>query len=340
MKVRMKDIAKLANVSEATVSLVLNDKPSRISESKKVEIKKIAAELNYIPNIAAQSLAKRKTNTIGIVIPDIENPFFAKLSKEIEKQLREIGYLTILTNSNDGFENEKALISTLLNRGVDGLILALSNQAFHDTNELQQFLLNIPIPFVLVDRPLHNKTISQVYFDSFNGAYLLTKELLERGHQRIVCMIGDNHVPNAQSKIAGMQKAFAEYNVSFAKHDIVEIGYTFEDGYHKSDAYLLNKEMTAISATNDMVALGIMKRAKELAINIPNDKSLIGYDKLAIIEMVDIELSSVNQDTKKLAINTTCLLEKLLQNNHPEQIILNPELVLKKSIRTIGKTEV
>lgn len=338
MRVRMKDIAKLANVSEAAVSLVLNDAPSRISEEKKQEIKRIASELNYVPNIAAQSLAKNQSHIIGLVVPDIENPFFAKLGKEIETALRALGYLTIIVNSDDSFSNEQKLVQTLLNRGVDGLILGLSNEAFHVPKELQQFLSTVRVPFVLVDRPLTTLSINQVYFDSFKGGYDIAQRVIKAGHQKIALMVGDKKVPNAQSKIEGVQLAFETNSLEFKEEQVLEVGYHFEDGYSKSATVLQDPSITAIIATNDIVAFGVMKKARELKIKIPDDKSLIGYDQLLMTEMLDIPLASVEQNTHKLAEQSVQLLIKTLgKKDLVKEIILKPKFKNNKSLKKVKK---
>ena len=136
-KVTLKDIAKIANISSAAVSIILNDKPSRISEEKKAEVKKIAAELNYRPNKIARSLLSTSTKTIGILIPDIENPFFSKLVRDIEQKMSIEGYSTLIANSNDLYASDIHHINEFLDRQVDGIIACVSNETYLDMEEFQ-----------------------------------------------------------------------------------------------------------------------------------------------------------------------------------------------------------
>ncbi|MBO0440558.1 LacI family DNA-binding transcriptional regulator [Candidatus Enterococcus ikei] len=337
MKIRMKDIAKMANVSEAAVSLVLNDKPSRISEKKKQEIKKIAKELNYVPNIAAQSLAKNASQTIGVVIPDIENPFFSKLCKQLEEQFRAMGYLTIIVNSNDDFTVEKNLIQMLLNRGVDGLIIALSNESFSFKEEQEQFLREIDAPFVLVDRQVSFTGVNQVYFDSQEGGKLSAEYLLENGHRNIAFMTGDVKVPSTLDRIQGYQQALQSYGIKVREDYIIETGYRFNDGMKKAKELFALTDVTAVISSNDMVAFGILKQALINEKAIPENLSVIGYDRLEIADILGISLATVEQNSSSLTEQAVTLLKNILTNQKKktESIILKPSLFKGESVKKI-----
>ncbi|EOH99956.1 hypothetical protein UAW_00356 [Enterococcus haemoperoxidus ATCC BAA-382] len=337
MKIRMKDIAKMANVSEAAVSLVLNDKPSRISEKKKQEIKTIAKELNYVPNIAAQSLAKKASQTIGVVIPDIENPFFSKLCKQLEERFRVWGYLTIIVNSNDDFTVEKNLIQMLLNRGVDGLIIALSNESFSFKEEQEFFLKEIDAPFVLVDRQVSFAGVNQVYFDSQAGGKLSTEYLLENGHRNIAFMTGDFKVPSTLDRINGYKQALESYGVKIREDYIIETGYRFNYGIEKAKALFALTDVTAVLTSNDMVAFGVLKQALSSGKSIPEDLSIIGYDRLEMADILGISLATVEQNISSLTEQAVTLLKNILTKENPktESIILKPNLFKGESVKKI-----
>ncbi|MBO0473716.1 LacI family transcriptional regulator [Enterococcus sp. DIV0840] len=337
MKIRMKDIAKMANVSEAAVSLVLNDKPSRISEKKKQEIKTIAKELNYVPNIAAQSLAKKASQTIGVVIPDIENPFFSKLCKQLEEQFRALGYLTIIVNSNDDFTVEKNLIQMLLNRGVDGLIIALSNESFSFKEEQERFLKEIDAPFVLVDRQVSFTGVNQVYFDSQAGGKISTEYLLENGHQNIAFMTGDFKVPSTLDRINGYKQALESYGVKVREDYIIETGYRFNDGMEKAKELFALPAATAVLTSNDMVAFGVLKQALSSGKSIPEDLSIIGYDRLEMADILGISLATVEQNSSALTEQAVMLLKNILtkQKQKTESIILKPKLFKGESVKKL-----
>lgn len=337
MKIRMKDIANLANVSEAAVSLVLNDKPSRISEKKKQEIKTIAKELNYIPNFAAQSLAKKASQTIGIVIPDIENPFFSKLCKQLEQRFRAAGYLTIIVNSNDDFTMEKNLIQMLLNRGVDGLIIALSNESYSVKNEQERFLKEIDAPFVLVDRQVSFNGVNQVYFDSREGGQLSTEYLLENGHRNIAFMTGDFKLPSTLERIAGYKQALQSRGISIEEEYIIETGYRFNCGIEKAKHLFELTDVTAVITSNDMVAFGVLKQALISGKKIPEELSIIGYDRLEIADILGMSLATVEQNIFSLTEQSVTLLKNMLTKKQEKDttIVLKPCLYKGKSVRTI-----
>ncbi|MGX7203407.1 hypothetical protein BCR22_13540 [Enterococcus plantarum] len=337
MKIRMKDIAKMANVSEAAVSLVLNDKPSRISEKKKQEIKAIAKELNYVPNIAAQSLAKKASQTIGVVIPDIENPFFSKLCKQLEEGFRTLGYLTIIVNSNDDFTVEKNLIQMLLNRGVDGLIIALSNASFSFKAEQEQFLKEIDAPFVLVDRHVSFTGVNQVYFDSEAGGKLSAEYLLKNGHRNIAFMTGDFKVPSTLDRLNGYKQALESYGVKVKEEYIIETGYRFNCGMEKAKELFALTDVTAVLTSNDMVAFGVLKQALSNGKTIPDDLSIIGYDRLELADILGISLATVEQNSLALTEQAVGLLKNILTSRKvkTETIILKPMLFKGESVKNL-----
>ncbi|MBP2098567.1 LacI family DNA-binding transcriptional regulator [Enterococcus rivorum] len=337
MKIRMKDIAKMANVSEAAVSLVLNDKPSRISEKKKKEIKAIAKELNYVPNMAAQSLAKKASQTVGIVIPDIENPFFSKLCKQLEEQFREIGYLTIIVNSNDDFTVEKSLIQMLLNRGVDGLIIALSNESFSSKEKQESFLKEIDAPFILVDRHVAFSGVNQVYFNSYNGGRISTEYLLQNGHRKIAFMTGDFKVPSTMDRLKGYQQALEKYGEELNEDYIIETGYRFNFGMEKAKNLFELEDVTAVITANDMVAFGVLKQGLISGKRIPEELSIIGYDRLEIADILGVSLATVDQNISLLSEQTVGLFQKIMtkRTKKTEQIILEPTLFQGESVKKI-----
>lgn len=338
MKIRMKDIAKLANVSEAAVSLVLNDKPSRISDKKKKEIKKIAQELNYVPNMAAQSLAKKATRTIGVVIPDIENPFFSKLCKQLEERFREIGYLTIIVNSNDDFMVERNLIQMLLNRGVDGLIIALSNESFSSQGKQESFLKEIEAPFILVDRHVAFEGVNQVYFNSQHGGKVATEYLLENGHRNIAFMVGDLKVSSTIDRKKGYQQALEEYGVKMNEGYIIETGYRFNSGMTQAKKLFDLAGVTAVITANDMVAFGVLKQAVINGRKIPEELSIIGYDHLEIAAILGISLTTVDQNVSLLSEETVTLLQQIItkKTKNTKTVILKPSLFKGESVKKLN----
>jgi len=337
MKIRLKDIAEMTGVSVGAVSQVLNNKPIRMSEDKKEEIRELARKNNYSPNIAAKSLVSNKSNTIGLVVPDINNPFFANLAQLIEKNLREQGYILILVNSDDKFTSEVELIRLLINRGVDALILIFSNEAYANEKKLQSLLKEINVPFVLADRAIATCGASQVAYDNVLGGYLATNFLLENGHRNIGAMMSFTNSTNAMYRHQGYLKALKEYDITPKKEWEVATQFQFEDSYEKAEQLLKNKEITGIVAGNDLIALGIIKRAKEMGIAIPDELSLVGYDNIFLNDLLEIGLTSVEQNVSDLAQATVGELQNVMKGSKGQQIQLNPKLVVRQSVKNINE---
>lgn len=271
------------------------------------------------------------------MIPDIENPFFSKLCKQLEEQFRALGYLTIIVNSNDDFTVEKNLIQMLLNRGVDGLVIALSNESFSSKEEQEHFLREIDAPFVLVDRHVSFSDINQVYFDSQAGGRLSTEYLLEKGHRNIAFMTGDFKVPSTLDRIKGYQQALQKYDIEYREEYIIETGYRFKYGMEKAKELFALNGVTAVLTSNDMVAFGVLKQAAISAKSIPEELSIIGYDHLEIADILEVSLATVEQDSSSLTDQAVALLKNMLtmKKKKTETIILKPILIEGESVKKL-----
>ncbi|WP_323616957.1 LacI family DNA-binding transcriptional regulator [Erysipelothrix rhusiopathiae] len=326
-KVRLKDIAKLAHVSEASVSLVLNDAPSRISEDKKTEIKRIAEELNYRPNYVARSLSTNKTQTIGLIIPDIENPYFSSFSKHVEDLLRKEGYLVFMVNSDDHVENDRTLIKELKDRQVDGLILCPALDAYRVNADVQQELDSIGVPFVLVDRIFENIQTNQVSYDNEYGGYLATQYLIEQGCKHIACFTGSLLTYGGRQRYEGHLRALEESGYPITKANRYEGDYRYETGYVFGKDVVARKDIDGVFACNDLMAYGLLKAMDDVGLTQKTLK-VVGYDNLKQSEMFGIPLTSVSQDLSVLAMHASKhLLKQIEDQSYQEDTVLKPELV-------------
>jgi len=337
MKVRMKDIAELANVSETTVSLVLNDRPSRISQEKRAEILRIAKELNYLPNMMARGLASRKTNIIGLILPDVENPFFATLAKEIQQQLYQDNFFTIFVNSNDMQDIEFKLIDELINLGVEGLLIALSNESYLNRSEMINKLSQLSVPYVLLDRNYDDLDAYQVFFDNELGGYLATKHLIDLGHKQIGFINGPSYIESINQRFLGYQRALSEANIPYNEDYTVTGDLKFLSGYTIAPHLLAHKELTGVVSANDLMLFGFMKKAAETGIRIPEQLSVVGYDKSKMEQIYPLKLTTVFQDVHLLGKKAWSLLNKLINNNKSvnKKIKLLPKLTVGDSTKRI-----
>ncbi len=337
MTVKLKDIAKQANVSISAVSLVLNNKPCRISEEKKELIKKIAKDNNYTPNINARSLITNETKTFGLIIPDVENIFFSKLTKIIETYCRQFGYALIIVNSNDEYKEDLHLIDLLLARGIDGLFITISNSSYSHEEEVSSKLQNLSIPYIMVDRVFDDLNCNQVYFDNVKGAYLATKHLIENGHKKISCISNSIYSKNSISRYEGYKIAMEEHGLNIREDYIIQGDYRIQSGYNAGDI-IVNIDTTAVFVTNDMMTLGLLKRLKKENIKIPEDLSIVSYDNLLNDFLLDIQITSIDQKVSKLATTACELMLDIIKGkyNKSKKICLDPELILKDSVKNIN----
>jgi len=331
-KATIKDIAEKVSVSTTTVSLVLNSKPTRVAQATKDRIFEVARELNYKPNIHAKSLVTNKTNTIGLVIPDIENAFFSSFSKAVEDISYDHDYMVLLVNSNDYHERSTKVIKMLLNRGVDGLLIVSANESYKEEflNDYKALLKDIGIPFVLIDRVFDDINANSVSFNGELGGYLATKHLIEKGNSIIACITGPKGSRTTTSRLAGYKRALNEYKIAFNKNIIFEGDYHFDSGYREmNNAY--ETDATAIFAFNDLMAFGALNNIHRM--NMDNNYDIIGYDNIKDSSMINYNIDSIEQNSKKIGAEACRILYEQIKTNKSNnvvQVVLEPELIVNK----------
>ncbi|MHC9533501.1 LacI family DNA-binding transcriptional regulator [Dellaglioa sp. L3N] len=339
MKFGIKDIAKEANVSLTTVSLVLNNKISRISETKKKEIKQIAEDNDYRPNSAAVALSTHISYNIALIVPDITNPFFAKLIKVIIKKLNEKKYNVLIFDSNNSYNDEKSAIKSSISTGTDGFLLIPSNELFSiEVIEFNELFSNIDKPLVLLNA-YTDKKISYVNFDNIKGAELATQELIDHGHKKIAFIKGHDHFVNAIERYQGYQNILLKNKIRFDKNLIFSGDYSIQSGYDIAPNILNNPNITAIVSSNDLMLFGIIKWAKVNQVNISNKISMVGFDNNPYDEILELPLTTIDQDTEKMATKAIKMLLHKIQ--HPstkvEHVVIDPILIQRESVHDLIK---
>ena len=219
MRTTIKDIAQKTGLSITTVSLVLNGKADKISEESKELVLRVAKELNYRPNQIAVGLVKKRTNTLGLIIPDISNIFFSELAKGVEDEGRKYDYNVILCNTNDRHDLEVEYVNVLAAKGIDGIILDMSVEDSEEkARKSLSLLLSYGIPAVIVDRYSDDKNFTSIYIDNEQGAYLATQYLIDLGHKRIGCVTGPSSERTSMDRLRGYSKAMQEHNIPWMKN--------------------------------------------------------------------------------------------------------------------------
>lgn len=318
----IKDVAKLANVSVATVSRFFNN--GYISKDAKERVLKAIEQLNYSPNMMAQGLNHKKSNTIALVIPDITNPYFPELARSVEDVASENGYSVLLFNSDEEDKKIEKYVTLAQQKYIDGIILASPIKNYQDVN----------IPVVVLDR-VFDKGIDSVVSNNKKGGRLATKYLLDTGCQKVAHIRGPLHTNTARERYEGYLESVQKY--SWFHNDLIVDG-NFDMKSAQQETYKLLSQITSIDgifAGNDLMAVGAIKAIKELKLNIPEDISLIGFDGIALSQYVEPELSTIAQPIYNMgALSTKVLLDKI-KNPLKETVYheLDVSIILRDSTR-------
>lgn len=329
--VTLKDIAKQAGVSTTTVSRALNNKDD-ISSPTKEKILRIVKQMGYTPNAVARGLKIKRTETIGAVIADISDPFFAPIVKGIEKAARKEGYHLILCDTDEDYPTEKEALKTLIEKRVDGLLITPAQTEYQDIVELKRKKL----PFVLLGRHFDFELLETDYVatDDVKGAFSVTTYLIKKGHKRILFINGPMYISSAKERLAGYKRGLLEAGVEIDVSLIKEGGIKMEDGYRIMKEELKKSfEFTAVFAYSDFVALGVMKALKEANLEIPRDVAVAGYDDIDIASFLEVPLTTVRIPKYELGVEGFKLLRKKMTGeiSSPKKVILPTELVVRKS---------
>lgn len=331
----LKDVAISCGVSSTAVSLVLNNKPSNLSEKTKELIKETAAKLGYRPDPTARSLATKKTNTIGVIIPDISNAFFSEAVRHIQVELSKYGYDMFLCNTEEKYANDLKYLELLISRNVDGLILTMSAESLTMDHQdtIKSMLKDSKIPYVLFDRFFEGNE-SKVYVDNEASGYEMTKHLLQNGHTNIGVITGPLVLNSSRDRLKGVKRALKESGIELEKDNVVTGFYDMETG-RIGGKKLLN-QVSAIFAFNDLQAFGVIETAKQLGKQIPQDVSLVGFDDIFYSAILETQLTTVRQPIYDMSKAISDLLMKMVSNiEHHEVIKLPAVLIQRNSVKKI-----
>lgn len=333
MSIKLKDIAKAAGVSEATVSLALNDN-EMVKLETQIKVKRIAQEMGYSPNAMARGLAKRKSATIGLIIPDIESAYYGKLVRCVDENVREIGYSLILALSNDKPEVEKQIVGDFISNRVEGIIIAPVNRVNTDLRYIHE-LNRHRIPCVFATAHYPDTDVPYAMVDLEEGTYRLVKYLLDLGHRNIYFLAGSPKVITTAYRINGFVRAFQEREVIVGEKYFIECGrLDYEQSRKTTEKLLANeKDIDAIITINDMMALGVQNILNEKGIRVPDDISVAGYDNMIFSTIAGIPITTINQDIGQISWNAVNMLLGCIRNGGGanEKVLISPELIIRES---------
>lgn len=333
--VTIKDVAKEAGVSIATVSRVLNDNYP-VSDESREKVLEACKKLKYRPNDVARSLKHNRTNTIGLVVPDISNPYFMRIAISIERIVSEYGYNIIFASTHEDKNKEIELLETFYERRVDFLVLATRQR---DSKKINQFI-DQGFKIILVDSSLDNVKTDVIVEDNYNGAYSLTEELIKAGHEKIGIINGLMSVSTAKERYRGFYEACNDYGIK------INEGYILNGDYGRSKSYKVTMDMfkkykklpSAMFSANNYMTEGFMIACKEFGLSIPDDISLVSFGEISVPELTEPRLTIINQDSEYMGQRVGEVIVKRLDNSQPnayrEHVIKN-QIKYGKSIKVI-----
>jgi len=335
-KVSLADVAKSLGVSKTLVSLVLNDKGDEkgISKDTQSRVRNKVKELNYKPNQFARGLRVGKSNTIGLVVADISNSFYAKICRSIEDNCTANGYNLIICSSDENPEKESTLIQMLIDRQVDGLIISTTQNNNKDINLLKKS----NFPFVLIDRHIPNIESNFVIVDNKAGAKNAVEHLIRLGKKRIGHLtISPSHLSSLKDRTAGYKEALKENKIKFDDSLIREI--SFEN--IKEDVRSALKELmsapqsiNSLFVANNNIAVACLACLKEMNISIPQDIALVSFDDIDAFNLCSPPVSAVSQPILKMGEQAVKILIENIKNTkvtEPVKVLLPTQLEIRQS---------
>ncbi len=336
--VTIKDVARKANVSIATVSRVLN-KNYFVSPELEQKVMDAIKQLNYYPNSVARSLKNESTQTIGLIVSDISNSFFTFVNRSVENILKQYNYNLIVCSTDNEKEKELSYLKLLLEKKVDGIIL-------NTTGFNHEFISSISqqIPIVLCGRKINFPSFKGDFADSDNttGAYQMTQHLIEKGHRRIGVICGQQSISSGIERIEGFRRAMQSIGVSVDDHYPYQFygNYNCSDSGHEGAQHLLSLDLppTAVLAMNNELAVGALRYFRTHSIRVPEDISLICYGNILNRDLFYIQPSYIDMDPRIIGTRVGELLIERIEHKNElpnREILFAPVLVEGNSVKSI-----
>jgi len=327
MTITLKDIAKRAGVHPSTVSRILRGTETlQVSEKTRERVLVIAKELNYTPNKLARAFRLKKTCSIGLIIPDISNSFFAGIVKSIETESYNSGYNLMICNTDEDQEKEIKFINDLINRGVDGLIIAPAQ----DTNEHILKLLNMEFPFVLIDRYFDGLETNAVISDNEDSAFNATVYLAKYGHKRIGFVSGRRKLYTIQKRMAGYRKAVKQLHLDSDEFLVAGDDFTICSGLEAALKMLTAPNPpTAILISGNMISVGVIEAISEIGASVPKDISLIGFTDSLFAPHLATPLTTIAHPLNEMGEKA---FDILLRNMKSDQQLPSTKIIVKTKL--------
>ena len=336
-KVSLKDVAKYVGVSTALVSYVINnkEKEARVSESMTKKIREAVIKLNYQPNQIAKSLKSGRSDTIGLIVADISNPFFSSIARIIEDEARKKGYVVIFGSSDESAEKSQDLLTVFQTRQVDAFIIAPAENTEKQIIALQE----AGIPVVLIDRYFPTIEVDSVHIDNFKAAYNAVEHLINNGRRKIAMMAYDTNLPHIQARKDGYKAALKAHGIRYRKEWLKEASYQNieKDVAGKmNDLLFPDLKVDAFFFATNTLAVESLRRINQHGIKVPDELAIIAFDESDAFDFFYSPLSYVSQSLEDMGKGAVKLIIERLGDNTKDytKLIIKEKLVLRKSCGT------
>jgi LacI family transcriptional regulator len=325
----MKQVAERAGVSISTVSHVINNTRA-VSDEVRKRVLGIVDEMRYVPSAVARSLKNDKTNTIGVLVPNISNPYFAELIRWIEDAAFELGYHIILCNAHGDGRKQTAYLRLLMEKRIDGLVLVASGA--DDDQDL--LLRHESVPVIQLERALPGLGADLVLAGQEEGAWQATRHLIELGHRAIACVSGPADLPRSRERVGGFLRAMHDAGIAVPDGGIVHVEFTSAGG-HAAFRHLLARPRrpSAVFVTSDLMAIGGLSAANSAGVRVPEELSVVGYDDIGAASFATPPLTTIAAPKREMARRAIGqLIERIRGGREPlRRIALAASLVVRGS---------
>lgn len=324
----IKDVARLAGVSTATVSRTLAE-PEKVTAETRKKVQAAIRRSGYVRNELARSFRMQSTQTILVLVPDIGNPFYSLIIQGLEEVAQKHRYRLLLGDTQNHPEREIEYLQSVMQRQVDGVI-----SLGHTLPQVLKFKDGKPVPLVMACEYLHDATVSSVSIDNIAAAKLATAHLLELGHRRIAFINGPVQTPLSKDRLRGYRDALQDAGVAYDKSLVVRGDFSLLSGERAAGA-LLDKKLnfSAIFAANDAMGIGAIKVLRARCLRVPDDISVVGFDDIEFAQYVEPPLTTIHQPRREIGRATmTGMIARLKDDGAPpDQVVLAHELVVRGS---------
>ncbi len=326
---RIKDVARRAGVSSATVSRVLSNHP-HVSPETRERVLQAIEELGYRPSRVARSLRAQRSRIIGLIISDIQNPFFTALVRAVEDVAYEHDYAVFLCNSDESIEKEGLYVDVMRAEHVAGVVISPTQEEYSPVQQL----VSLGIPVVTIDRMVRGLSVDSVVVDNVGAAYTLVDHVIKDGHTRVAAVVGTPAATTGRERFEGYRRALEDNDIPFDPH-LVRRGLPKEHvGYEMTrDLLALPNPPTALFTGNNLLTLGALRAICEAGLQIPDDIALVAFDELDWMPVFDPALTVAAQPTYDLGKRATELLLKRIGgwDGPYEKVMLSPTIHIRRS---------